>query len=144
MKLRTIIRAIALSLLMSMMAFGAHAQSLQAIPFHYLSTASNNSTPVAGAGQNLLNWLFVTNTTTTTYYMKLYNKATAPTCGTDTPVMNIPLLPTSATANGQIAMGFDNTKFSLGIGFCITGALADNDNSNAATGIAVNIGYVNQ
>ena len=52
MRLRTMLRAIALSLLLSLVGFGARAQSLQSVPFHYLSQASNNSTLVSGAGQD--------------------------------------------------------------------------------------------
>ena len=133
--------AVAAALVLAL-ALPARAQSLKPLPFSYLSAVSTNSTLVAGNGQNILKWIVATNTSTTnTYYLKLYNKATAPTCGTDTPVMRIPLLPNS-NGNGQFVGGFDDTSFTLGIGFCLTGGLPDNDNTNAATGVVINIGYL--
>jgi hypothetical protein len=141
MLLKTIIRAVALSLLLSLAAFGARAQSLPVIPFHYLSAVSNNSTLVSGAGQNVLKWVIVYNNNATIYYLKFYNKATAPACGTDTPVITIPLPPTG-TSTGVLPISFDDTRFSLGIGFCIVALPADNDNGNAAAGITLNIGYL--
>jgi hypothetical protein len=137
----TAIRAVALTLLLSLVAFAARAQSLQAIPFHYLSATSNNSTLVSGAGQNVLKWIIVYNNTATIYYLKFYNKATAPTCGTDTPAITIPLPPTG-TSTGVVSIGFDDTRFTAGIGFCIVGGQADNDNTNAATGVTLNVGYL--
>ncbi len=119
----------------------AYAQAMQPLPFSYISTNSTNSTLVSGSGQNILKWLLATNPTgSIVYYLKLYNKATAPTCGTDTPVMRIPLLPPS-TGNGQTAMSFDETKFTAGIGFCITLNLADSDTNAAAAGLTINLGY---
>lgn len=141
MNLRTIVRALALSLLLSLAAFGARAQSLQSIPFHYLSGASNNSTLVSGAGQNILKWLIVYNNTATIYYLKFYNKAVAPTCGTDTPVITVPL-PPNTTSTGVLGIDLDDTRFTAGIGFCITAGQADNDNTNSATGITLNLGYL--
>ena len=121
---------------------GAAAQSLQALPFSYLSTASTNSTLIDGSGQNVLKWMVATNTsTTTTYFLKIYDKKTAPVCGTDVPKLRIPLLP-NVNGGGQSIVGFDDTRFTQGIGFCLTGALADNDTSNAATGIVLNFGYL--
>lgn len=119
----------------------ALSQALQAIPFSYLSTASTNSTLVNGSGQDILKWILATNTTSTTYYLKVYDTSSAPSCGSGTPKLRIPLLPNS-TGNGQLAAGFDDTRFPSGIGFCLTGALADNDTTNAATGVTINIGYL--
>lgn len=135
------LRAVGLSLLLSLTTFAARAQSLPVIPFKYLSQASTNSTLVSGAGQNVLKWIVAVNTTNTVYYLKFYNKATAPTCGTDTPILSIPI-PAANTGGGLAAISFDDTRFSLGIGFCLTGALADNDSTNAATGVAINLGYL--
>jgi hypothetical protein len=139
--MRTFIRTSVLSLLLSLAAFGARAQSLPVIPFHYLSAVSNNSTLVSGAGQNVLKWAIVYNSNGLIYYLKFYNKATAPTCGTDTPVIVVPLPPTT-TSTGVIPISFDDTRFSLGVGFCIVAGQADNDNTNAAAGITLNIGYL--
>lgn len=115
----------------------AMAQELLSKPSSYLSTASTNSTLVYGGGANL-NFIVPINTTVTTYFLKLYNKATAPTCGTDTPFMRIPLPP------GIAGLAINGAQFPLGIGYCLTGALADNDTTNAATGVVLNFGVVPQ
>lgn len=120
-----------------MLAQGALAQSLQSVPLSYLSTASNNST-LAYGGSALLKSLVVVNTTNTIYYLKLYNKATAPTCGTDTPVWRVPI-PAANTGGGVLDLTTDSVIFPLGIGFCLVAGIADSDNTNAATGVAINL-----
>lgn len=105
-------------------------------PFSYLSTASNNSTLVA-PGPQLLRSVLVSNTTTTTYYLKIYDKLTAPTCGTDTPKMRVPIPPQSA-GGGGVMLSFSSLQFTFGVGFCLTAGIADSDNTNAATGVAIN------
>jgi hypothetical protein len=143
MTLRNIVRSIALSLLLSFASFSTHAQSMRVTPSHYLSAVSNNSTLVF-PGPLLLQWIVAANTNASTiYYLKLYNKATAPTCGTDIPTLNIPIPPNN-TGGGTVPIGVEGAQFPLGLGFCLTGALADNDNSNAATGVALNFGVVPQ
>lgn len=136
-----LLRFIAVAFVLLVAASVARAQSLQSIPFHYLSLASNNSTLVSGAGQNILKWLIVYNNTGVIYYLKFYNKSTAPTCGTDTPAITVPL-PPNTTSTGVLGIGFDDTRFTAGIGFCIVANQADNDNTSAATGITVNLGYL--
>jgi hypothetical protein len=114
------------------------AKADDSIPLHFLSGVSNNSTlvykPTGGQGVRLNGGVAV-NTTATAYYLKFYNKATAPTCGTDPVVWTIPL-----PANG-IAIPLPDTSaiFSAGLGFCIVANLVDTDNTNAAVGIAVNL-----
>lgn len=140
-------RKFMLALLLTMLAaLPAAAQSLQSTPFAYITLASSNSTLVTGAGQNVLKWIVATNTGANVNYLRLYNKATAPVCGTDVPIMRIPLLPTSSTSsNGQFAMAFDDTRFTLGIGFCVTkGNGTDGDATASDTGIFINLGYVNE
>lgn len=110
-------------------------------PSHYFSAASTNSTLVQ-AGPRILSGFVATNTTTTVYYLKFYDKATAPTCGTDTPVFTIaiPHQPTGASAGQISSWPFSGLAFTLGLGFCITGAAADNDATSAATGITLSLG----
>lgn len=103
---------------------------------------SNNSTSVKGsAGQVYSGQVF--NNGAVIAYLKLYNKATAPTCGTDTPVKVIQI-PASAASSGsgavfQIPVG---SAFSLGIGICVVTGIADNDNTSvAATTYVVDLDY---
>jgi len=102
-----------------------------------LSAASTNATSVkASAGQVYGFYLF--NSAAYTVFFKLYNKASAPTVGTDTPFMTIPI-PAGGGAvadfDGGIAMG-------TGIAFAITKLIADTDTTVvAANDLAVNLFY---
>ena len=110
-------------------------------PIHYLSAASTNSNNVKGSAGTIYEVTAI-NTTSTIYYLKLYDKATAPTCGTDTPVHTYPI-PVNSTNGGGFTINFSSVglAFANGIGFCLTGAIADNDATNAATGVAMNFSY---
>jgi hypothetical protein len=111
-------------------------------PSHYLSAANTNATLVLGRPTALYT-LTAINTTATIYYLKLYDKATAPTCGTDTPVATYPLLaePAAGTGVALVIARATGAGFNLGLGFCLVGGIADNDTSNAATGVAINLEY---
>lgn len=113
--------------------------STAATPVHYLSAASTNATNVKASAGTVTSVTAV-NTTATLYYLKLYDKASAPTCGTDTPVQTYPV-PASATGAGLTVNPVNGFAFSLGIGFCLTGGIADADTASAATGVAINLGY---
>jgi hypothetical protein len=80
------------------------------------------------------------NTSAAVKYLKLYNKATAPTVGTDTPVKTIALPP-------SVGFAFDwpaGYYFDTGIGFGISGASADNDTTALTAGdiVGLNVDYV--
>jgi len=111
----------------------------QSVPLKYLSAATLNPTLVHAGYTNLYS-LVPINTTTTLYYLKLYNKATAPSCGTDTPVWTIPVPYGASNSGGGVALPTGGLLFPTGLGFCLTGGLADNDTTNAATGVAINFG----
>lgn len=117
-----------LALLLSLACLPAFAQGY---PKVYLSAASLNPTLVFAAKGEVTDGVAV-NSTSTIYYLKLYDKATAPTCGTDVPVATIPVL-------GTQSVRVPASLFVNGIGFCLTGAIANNDTTNAATGVAVNL-----
>lgn len=132
--MKKLLIAIAFFLLPAM----AYAQSA---PVHFLSAASNNST-IVQTGKVVLHVLLPINTTATLYYLKLYDKATAPTCGTDVPKLTVPV-PSTGTVNqgGGVSLpSADGLVFINGFGFCLTGGIADNDNTSAATGIVLNFG----
>jgi hypothetical protein len=69
-------------------------------------------------------------------FVKLYNKATAPTVGTDVPLMIIPVPAAVGGVPGvaQISPGFNGYRFALGLGIAITGAVADTDTTAVAAG----------
>lgn len=103
---------------------------------HYMSAASNNSTNVTAVSTILYNANIV-NSTATIYYFKLYDKATAPTVGTDIPVGTY-----ACVANAMTVVPLNaGQKFLLGLGFGLVANIADADNTNAATGLSINLGY---
>lgn len=106
-------------------------------PFHYLSTASTNATSVL-ARRSRLEQITAINTTATIYYLKFYDKASAPTVGSDVPVFTVPI-PGSVSGAGVSIPFPSGVRFRLGLAFALTGGLADNDVANAATGIAIDL-----
>lgn len=111
-------------------------------PFHYLSTASTNANLVGSSGQHNLYMISVINTTTTVYYLKLYDVASAPTCNSSAVVQTFAIPFGASNAGGGAVISIPlGIQFANGLGFCITGGSADSDNSNAATGITLSLVY---
>ncbi len=107
---------------------------------HYIGAVSTNSTLVAAApanGQRSVYAINAFNSNATTYYLKLYNKATAPTCGTDVPVNVFALLQNKVVKE----LNMYGSSYPLGIGFCLVGGIADTDTSNGAAGVSIDIVY---
>jgi hypothetical protein len=90
----------------------------------------------ASAGQ-VFGW-YVFNNATTTRFLKLYNVASAPTVGTTTPLLTIPI-PSGAAANVEFGAGI---AFGTGIGVGCTTGVADNDTgAPGANDCVVNLFY---
>lgn len=93
------------------------------------AAATTNATSLkASAGQ--IYTIDVFNAAAYNVFLKLYNKASAPTVGTDTPVMTIPI---------QAGGGFAKTwpmglPFSTGIAYAITKLQADSDTTVVVAG----------
>src|SRR5262245_23427223 len=99
--------------------------------FYLTSAASNNST----SAKNSAGWLHLihfTNTTGTTYYLRLYDSASAPTCSSATNFVETIPLP-GGTSNGRATV--QGEPYTNGIAFCLTGGAGSTDNTNAAVGI---------
>jgi hypothetical protein len=75
----------------------------------------------ASAG-SLYGW-YIFNAASSIRYVKLYDKASAPAVGTDTPVLTLPI-PAGGGANVMNAIGI---PFTLGIGAGATTGVADNN-----------------
>jgi hypothetical protein len=107
-------------------------------PYYLTSAASTNSSLVKNAPGSLY-YIHVTNTTSTTYYLRLYNLASAPTCSSATGfIESIPVFGTSV--NGRtLKLG---VTFGTGIGFCLTGGGSSTDNTNAAVGVYIALGWL--
>lgn len=111
-------------------------------------TLTSAIAPATPAGVNLkasaggVFRVFATTVQSTPVYIKFYNASSAPTCGSGTPVGRF-MVPAAATAaNGagtNIDIGDMGAAFGTGIGYCVTGALADND----TTAITANNTLVN-
>jgi hypothetical protein len=101
-----------------------------ATPYFVNSLATTNGALIL-TGTSGLQAFWASNTGATPAYVKLYNKATAPTVGTDVPEMVI-----TVPATGQIELtpGFNGYRFALGLGIAITGAAADSDTTAVAAG----------
>jgi hypothetical protein len=99
-----------------------------ATSFTLISAASTNSTLVK-ASAGVLYMVVATNNSATVSFLKMYNKATAPTVGTDVPVLTF-MIP----ANGGIMVPIPSTgiTFATGIGFGLTG-LATTADTTAVT-----------
>jgi len=104
------------------------------------SGASTNSTSVKGSAGNVYG-IYIINTTTTNYFLRMYNLSSAPTCSSATGfVETIPALGAAANGGGISRMQVAQA-YSTGIGFCLTGGGSSTDNTNAATGVYVTILY---
>lgn len=105
--------------------------------YRLLSAASTNGNNVKASAGQLYGW-YVWNNNNSVRYLKLYNKASAPTVGTDTPVMTIPL-PSRGGTNVWYGHGI---AFGTGIGIGLTTAVADASTAAvAADDIIVNLLY---
>lgn len=104
-------------------------------PYFVNSTNTTNGALVL-TGSSGLTAFWATNTGATAAFVKLYNKATAPTVGTDIPEMIIPVPAASGGVPGTatIPMGFNSFRFPLGLGIAITGGVSDTDTTAVATG----------
>ena len=78
-------------------------------------TAAASSGLISSGTHRVLGWNLL-NTNAAVRYFHLYNKATAPTVGTDTPIATIPI-GIGQTVNFMIDVGF---YFSLGVGYAVT------------------------
>lgn len=116
---------------------GPSAMSVNgATPTHVISAASTNATNIKATAGNVYSVVGI-NTNAATAFLKLYDKATAPTCNTDTVVATYPMVQNVPFSAPSIV----GKAFVNGIGLCITGGIADNDNTSATTGIAVNLDF---
>lgn len=109
------------------------------LPYRHVAEGDDNATLIK-AGQAVLSQLLAVNTSeTATQYLKLYDVAAAPT-EADTPVMTIPLPKTVEDVTYDIIKL--PVKFYYGIGFRITGALNDGDDTAAeANAVVLNFAY---
>lgn len=110
-------------------------------PGKLISAATTNATSVK-ASAGTLGFLTVGNINAAQRYLKLYNKASAPTVGTDVPVLVFIIPGNTAGTGSNIPIPSAGINFSTGLAFAITTGVADNDTGAvAANEITVNYGY---
>jgi len=103
-----------------------------------ISGASTNATS-AKAAAGVIALLIAANLSASARYLKFYNKASAPTVGTDTPVMTIPLQP-NTTLSLPLAIAM---RFTVGIAYALTGGVAAADTTAiGAEEVVINLLYV--
>lgn len=104
----------------------------------YTTAASTNSTNIKASAGNLA-YVIACNNTAALKFAKFYNSASAPTCGSGTPVLRLTIPAHSCSSADFPDIGI---QFSTGIGFCITGAAADADTTaTAANDVFLNYGF---
>lgn len=102
-----------------------------------ISAATTNATSAKASAGQVFGWS-IWNTNASERFFKLYNKASAPTVGTDTPVITVGLI-ADASVHIEFATGIE---FDTGIGFALTTGVADADTGAvAANEIVVNLFY---
>lgn len=87
-----------------------------------ISAATTNATSVKASAGQVFGY-FIGNLNASPIYFKLYDKASAPTVGTDTPAMTI-MIPGGSAANVEWTNGI---AFSTGIAYAITAGITDAD-----------------
>lgn len=92
------------------------------------SAATTNATSVKNTAGSVFS-ITASNTGAGAAFLKLYNKASAPTVGTDVPVLTIPI-PAGSVQN--IMFGTAGHRFTTGIALAITNLAADNDTAAVA------------
>lgn len=108
-------------------------------PSNVNSAANTNATLVKGSAGTLFN-IGASNTGAAAAFIKLYNKATAPTVGTDVPVLTL-VVP--AGGNVDFDLGPMGHRFATGIGLAITNLAADTDTTAvAASQVKVLTSYI--
>lgn len=103
-----------------------------------VSAATTNGASVKATAGNLFE-LSLFNVTAATVYLKLYNKASAPTVGTDVPIMTIPVA-AGALYNAQF--GRLGKRFSTGIAVALTANGIATDTTAVAAGAQLAATYV--
>lgn len=103
-----------------------------------LVTAATTNAASVKASAGSLTEITVSNVTATAAYVKLYNKASAPTVGTDVPVLTL-----SAPANTTVTFQFGThgKRFTTGIASAVTAGIAATDTAVTVVGIQVHATY---
>lgn len=101
-------------------AYSGNGTTAPATSHHSISTASTNATAVKATAGNIVGGT-ITNNGAEMVYFKIYNKATAPSVGSDIPIFTIGIPKESTVKLGDIVpLGH---RYSVGISYAITGGM---------------------
>ena len=117
----------------SVASFAGPATTVSRIP----SSANTTNATAAKASAGKLFSVNGYNSTATVTYLKFYDKATAPTVGTDTPALTL-ALPASAAFSYDLG----GIAFAIGIGYGLTTVAADNGTTAPAAGAILGLNVV--
>lgn len=117
----------------SVASFAGPATTVSRIP----SSANTTNATAAKASAGKLFSVNGYNSTATVTYLKFYDKATAPTVGTDTPALTL-ALPASAAFSYDLG----GIAFATGIGYGLTTVAADNGTTAPAAGAILGLSVV--
>ncbi len=95
-----------------------------------LNSAATTNATVLKATAGMVFYIGLHNTTAAAKYFRLYNKATAPTVGTDVPVQ---IITVPANSSKELTINY-GLKFATGIGYAITNAATVLDATAVAAG----------
>lgn len=109
-----------------------------ATQFRRLASADTNLAVVKASAGRVYGYV-ITNTTAAAKFVKLYNKASAPTLASDVPLRTI-MVPPNGIVAYHVGMGLGG--FSAGIAIAATGAIGDTDTTAlAANDLIIHIDY---
>jgi len=113
-------------------------KSASALVYHKIAAASTNADTVK-ASAGLVTGYYLVNVATAFRYVKVYNKASNPTVGTDTPRLVLGI-PAESAANINLSLPI---AFATGIAIAIVGGIADSDTTAVtANDVAVSLYYL--
>lgn len=116
------------------------SQTNESKPFKYISLASTNATLITSQEAKLY-VVSAIGLTSTVRYLKFYDNNVAPTVGTDTPVLTIPV-PANTQGAGIVIPFNIPILFNDGLSFAITSGSADSDTGAVGAGdVIVNLNY---
>jgi hypothetical protein len=110
-------------------------------PFNKISAATTNATNVKASAATL-KWLSLGNVNVAARFFKVYDKASSPTVGTDTPVLVFMIPGNTAGAGREVSFPVEGILLSNGLSYAITTGVANSDTGAvAANEVTVNGGY---
>lgn len=108
---------------------------------NYATLANSTNATVVKNGAGQLYNIQAFNNSATIAYVKFYNKATTPTCNSDT-VVDKYMIPASTSGAGLSISVPLGDAYNAGISYCVTTGIADNDNTAvAASAYSVTVRY---